>query len=85
MLPSVWPVVTCTKKHASKKKKHAPKKKKLLRGNNKPHIAKTLCQTIMKRLILNNKTNKTKLPIDFRNYKKRRKYEVDLSKNTKFE
>ena len=39
----------------------------------------------MKQLILNNKTNKTKLLIDVRNYKKRRKYEVDLSKNTKFE
>ena len=50
--------------------KHAPKKKKWLMGNNKPHITKLLRRAIMKRSKLKNKTNKTKLLTDIRNYKK---------------
>ena len=65
--------------------KHAPKKKKWLRGNNKPHITKPLRQAIMKRSKLKNKTNKTKLITDVRNYKKQRNYVVNLNKNAKFE
>ena len=50
--------------------KHAPKKKNWVRGNNKPHITKPLRRAIMKRSKLQNKTNKTKLLTDIRNYKK---------------
>ena len=39
----------------------------------------------MKRSNLKNKTNKTKLLIDIRNYKKQRNYVVNLNKNAKFE
>ena len=65
--------------------KHAPKKKKRLRGINKLHITKSLGQALMKRSKLKNKTNKTKLLIDIRNYKKQRNYVVNLNKNAKFE
>ena len=56
-----------------------------LEGNNKPHITKPLRQAIMKRSKLENKTNKTKLITDVRNYKKQRNYVVNLNKNAKFE
>ena len=65
--------------------KHALNRKKWLRGNNKPHITKPLRQAIMKRSKLENKTNKTKLITDVRNYKKQRNYVVNLNKNAKFE
>ena len=39
----------------------------------------------MKRSKLKNKTNKTKLLIDIRNYKKQRNYVMNLNKNAKFE
>ena len=39
----------------------------------------------MKRSKLENKTNKTKLITDVRNYKKQRNYVVNLNKNAKFE
>ena len=65
--------------------KHAPKKKKWLRGNNKPHIAKSLRQAIMKRSKLKNEANKSKLLTHISNYKKQWKYVVNLNKNAKFE
>ena len=55
--------------------KHAPKKEKQLRGNQKPHISKTLRHEIMKRSKLKSKANKTKHPCDINNYKKQRYYE----------
>ena len=64
----------------SKLNKPAPKKKKWIRGNNKPHVNKVLRQAIMKRSKLKNKTNKTNDPTDIRNYKKQRKYVVNLNK-----
>ena len=46
------------KKFPTKFNKHAPKKIKTLRGNQKPHINKTLRKAIMKRSQLkNNKLN----------------------------
>ena len=65
--------------------KHGPKKKKWLRGNQKPHINKTLRHEIMKRSKLKNKANKTKNPSDIKNYKKQRNYVVQLNKNAKLE
>ena len=50
--------------------KHAPKKTKVFRGNHKPHINRTLRNTIMKRSQLKNKANKTEDPKDILKYKK---------------
>ena len=50
--------------------KHAPKKTKVFRGNQKPHINKTLRNTIMKRSQLKSKANKTKDPKDILKCKK---------------
>ena len=62
-----------------------PKRKKLIRGNNKPHINKFACKTIMKRSRLKNKTNKTKNHLDIRNYKKQRNIVVNLNKEAKMQ
>ena len=43
-----------------------------------------LRKAIMKRSKLKNKAIKTKLPADVNNYKKQRKYVVNLNKSTKF-
>ena len=51
---------------------HAPKKKKCLRGNQKPHINKTLRHETMKRSKFKNKANKSKSTADIMNYKKQR-------------
>ena len=48
--------------------KHAPKKRKWVRGNYKFHINKKLRKTIIKRSRVKNKANKTKKPIDIRNF-----------------
>ena len=47
------------KKFINTLNKHAPKKIKTFRGNQKPHINKTLRKAIMKRSQLKNKANKT--------------------------
>ena len=65
--------------------KHVPKKKKWLRGNQKPHIHKTLMHEIMKRSKLKNIANKTKSASDIMNYKKQRNYVVQLNKKAKLE
>ena len=49
--------------------KHTPKKTKLLRGNHKSHIIKTLRKVIMKRSQLKNKANKTNDPKGILKYK----------------
>ena len=69
----------------SKLNKHAPKNKKWIRGNNKPHVNKALCQTIMKRSSLKNKANRTKDPTDIKNYEKQRNYVANLNKQKKLE
>ena len=44
-----------------------------------------LRKAIVKISKLKNKANKTKLPVDFNNYKKQRNYVVNLNKSVKFE
>ena len=63
--------------------KHAPKKIKTFRGNQKPHINKTLRKAIMKRSQLKNKANKTRNATDILNYKKQRNYVVKLNNQSK--
>ena len=63
--------------------KHAPKKIKTFRGNQKPHINKTLRKAIMKRSQLKNKANKTRNATDILNYKKQRNYVVKLNNQCK--
>ena len=65
--------------------KHAPKKKKWLRGNQKPHINKTLRHEIMKWSKLKNIANKTKNTSNVMKYKKQRNYVVQLNKKAKLE
>ena len=59
--------------------KHVPKKIKTIRGNQKPHINKTLRKAIMKRSQLKNKGNKTRNAADVSDYKKQRNYVVKLN------
>ena len=63
--------------------KHAPKKIKTFRGNEKPHINKTLRKGIMKRSQLKNKANKTRNATDVSNYKRQRNYVVKLNNQYK--
>ena len=63
--------------------KHAPKKIKIFRGNQKPHIKKTLRKAIMKRSQLKNKANKTRNATDVSNYKRQRNYLVKLNNQCK--
>ena len=63
--------------------KHAPKKIKTFRGNQKPHINKTLRKAIMKRSQLKNKANKTRNAKDVSNYKRQRNYVVKLNNQSK--
>ena len=63
--------------------KHAPKKIKTFRGNQKPHINKTLGKAIMERSQLKNKANKTRNATDTLNYKKQRNYVVKLNNQCK--
>ena len=63
--------------------KHVPKKIKTLRGNQKPHINKTLRKVIMKRSQLKNKANKTRNATEILNYKKQRNYVVKLNNQCK--
>ena len=63
--------------------KHAPKKIKTFRGNQKPHINKTLRKAIMKRTQLKNKGNKARNATDVSNYKRQRNYVVKLNNQCK--
>ena len=61
----------------------APKKSKVFRGNQKPHLNKSLRAAIMKRSRLKNKSNKSQLPADLSKYKKQRNLVVTLNKYKK--
>ena len=61
----------------------APKKSKVFRGNQKPHLNKSLRAAIMKRSRLKNKANKSQLPADMSKYKKQRNLVVKLNKKHK--
>ena len=50
----------------------APKKSKVFRGDQKPHLNKSLRAAIMKRSRLKNIANKSQLPADLSKYKKQR-------------
>ena len=63
--------------------KHAPQKKHIIRGNNKPHISKTLRKAIMVRSKLKNIYNHSRNISDLRKYKKQRNYVADLNKQEK--
>ena len=63
----------------------APKKSKVFRGNQKPHLNKSLRAAIMKRSRLKNKANKSQLPADLSKYKKQRNLVVKLNKKHKKE
>ena len=52
--------------------KHAPTKTKLVRGNDKTHMNKTLRKEIMCRSKLKNKANRTKAIMDFESYKNKK-------------
>ena len=62
---------------------HAPLKEKSIRGNNKPHVTKTLRKAIMLRSRLKNKANKSKLPDDILLFKKQRNLVVSLNRKEK--
>ena len=62
---------------------HAPFKEKMIRGNHKPFVSKTLRKEIMKRAQLKNIFNKSRSEIDFKNYKKQRNFVVALNKKEK--
>ena len=63
--------------------KHAATKIKTFRGNQKPHINKTLRKAITKRSQLKNKANQTRNATDVSKYKKQRKYVVKLNSKCK--
>ena len=63
--------------------KHAPLKEKLVRGNNKTYISKTLRKEMMKRARLKNIANKSGLPEDVFRYKRQRNFVVALNKKEK--
>ena len=61
----------------------APKKSKVFRGNQKPHLNKSLRAAIMKRSRLKIKANKSQLPAYLSKYKKQRNLVVKLNKKHK--
>ena len=63
----------------------APKKSKLFRGNQKPHLKKSLRAAIVKCSRLKNKAIKSELPADLSKYKKQRNLVVKLNKKHKKE
>ena len=62
---------------------HAPKKKRTIRGNQQPHLTKSLRKAIMVRSALKNRANKTGNPRDKALYQKQRNYVVNLNRKAK--
>ena len=62
---------------------HAPTKKKVIRGNHKPYISKSLKKEMMKRAHLKNLFNKSNSSQDLSNYKRQRYLVVVLNKKEK--
>ena len=52
---------------------------------HEPHYNKNFRKTIMKRLRLKNKTNRSKNPVDTANYKKQRDLIISLNRQAKSE
>ena len=63
---------------------YASKKKNRIRGNQKPHIYKTLRKTIALRFKLKDWVYETKDPKDIRMYKKQRNLVASLNKEGKY-
>ena len=62
---------------------NAPIKTKIIRGNNKPHMNRTLCRAIMKRSTTKRIANKTKREDDIWKYKDQRNLVVKLNIQSK--
>ena len=65
--------------------KHAPLKSVTIRGNNKPHMTKSLRKAMMLRTNLKNRANKTKDQADMLQYRKQRNLVVKMNKVAKRE
>ena len=64
---------------------HGPRKAKVLYGNHKPHVDKTLHKGIMKRSALKGKGRRTKQQQDITKYKKQQNLVAKLNKETKLQ
>ena len=64
---------------------YAPFKTVVIRGNNKPHMSKTLRRAIMLRTRLKNRSVKTRNEADLRSYRQQRNLVVNLNKRAKRE
>ena len=62
---------------------HAPMKKRTMRGNQKPHITKTMRKAIMVRSFYKNKANKTGSSYYKNLYRKQKNYIVNLNRKAK--
>ena len=62
-----------------------PFKTVVIRGNNKPHMSKTLRRAIMRRTRLKNRSVKTRNEADFQRYRMQRNLVVKLNKGAKRE
>ena len=65
--------------------KHAPFKTVVIRGNNKPHMSKTLRKAIMLRTRLKDRSVKTRNEADFHRYRQQRNLVVKQNKRAKRE
>ena len=63
--------------------KHAPLKSKVIRGNNKPFVTKTLRKAILRSSALKKKANNLNDPLAIKQYKKQRNYVVNRSPKVK--
>ena len=63
--------------------KHAPQKERTIRGNNQPHVNKTLRKAIMKRSKLKRTAQLSNSIQDIKIYKKQRNFVVALNRKTK--
>ena len=69
---------------ASTLDQHAPKKKKLIRGNHKPHMNKTLRKAIILRSKLKNRAYKSIDTRDIKMYKQQRNFLERSNKYSKY-
>ena len=65
--------------------KHVPLKSKVIRGNNKSFVTKTLRKAIMQRFALKKNANNLNDPLAIKLFKKQRNYILNLSRKVKKE
>ena len=63
--------------------KHVPLKSKIMIGNNKPFVTKTLREAIMRRFALKKNASNLNDPLAIKLYKKQRNYLVNLCRKVK--